>query len=287
MTVESNTTSKTPADANSLLELLEVMRRLRNPATGCPWDIAQNFATIAPYTIEEAYEVADAIERQDYTGLRDELGDLLLQVVFHSQMASEQNLFGFADVAANINAKMIRRHPHVFGTADMRDSAMQTEAWETQKQAEREASSAAGRGALAGLSRNLPALTLAYKTGKRAARVGFDWSSAGPVFDKVREELNELEAACAAAANSPAGSSPGDNPQIQEELGDLLLAVTSLARHVEVDPEQALREADAKFTRRFQAVEAGIEAARLTWQDCTAEELDRRWQEVKAAESSA
>lgn len=262
--------------AAALQHLLDIMARLRDPDGGCPWDLEQDFASIAPYTIEEAYEVADAIERGNLSELRDELGDLLLQVVFHARMAEEQGEFAFRDVAAAISDKMVRRHPHVFGTAEERDAATQALAWEAQKQAER-AAGGSDPSALAGLSRNLPALTLASKTGKRAAGVGFDWPNVRGVLAKIREELDEVEAALAA----------GTAAQRDEELGDLLLAVTSLARHLEVDPEQALRRADSKFSRRFRALEQSLREAQLDWTECSAAELDTRWEHIKRAERAA
>ncbi|MEE4184736.1 MAG: nucleoside triphosphate pyrophosphohydrolase [Gammaproteobacteria bacterium] len=259
---------------DSLQRLLDIMRRLRDPQHGCPWDVAQDFASIAPYTVEEAYEVADAIERQDMEDLRGELGDLLLQVVFHAQMASERGLFDFAEVAAEIADKMVRRHPHVFGDAEFTSAGEQRAAWEDQKAAERAARSAAA-GALDGVSPNLPALTWATKTGKRAARVGFDWPDAGGAQAKVAEELDELSSACAAGARA----------EQEEELGDLLLAITSLARHLRIDPEQALRRANRKFERRFRAVEARVRALDKDWNDCTLAELEALWDAVKRTES--
>lgn len=250
------------------------MRRLRDPEAGCPWDIAQDFASIAPYTIEEAYEVADAIERQDMDDLRGELGDLLLQVVFHTQMASEDGHFDFAAVADEIADKMVRRHPHVFGTAQFSSASEQHAAWEDQKAAERAARSAA-TGALDGVSPNLPALTWASKTGKRAARVGFDWPDIAGVRAKVDEELAELDAACAT----------GSVAAQEEELGDLLLVITSLARHLQLNPEQALRQANRKFTRRFQAVEARLQALGKDWSECSAGELDALWEASKSEAS--
>ena len=228
--------------------LREIMRRLRDPETGCPWDIVQTFDTIAPYTIEEAYEVADAIARGDDGDLRDELGDLLLQVVYHARMAEEAGAFGFDDVARAICDKMVRRHPHVFGD-ESRDKTpeRQTADWERIKAAER-----AGRvetaSALDGVAAGLPALTRAVKLQNRAARVGFDWPDAGHVTAKIAEEAAEL----AEAAKS------GDADHTREEYGDLMFVMANLARHLDIDPEAALREANLKFTRRFQAVEASL-----------------------------
>ncbi len=252
-------------------ELLEIMARLRDPQSGCPWDIEQDFASIAPYTIEEAYEVADAIEREDYADLREELGDLLLQVVFHAQMASEQGLFDFAGVAGTIAAKLIRRHPHVFAGESAGTATEQHQAWEAHKRAERQAAGKDHAGALGDLTANLPALTLAAKTSGRAARVGFDWASAEQVYAKIAEELEELQLACQA----------DDQDNIREEVGDLLLAVTNLARHLQVDPEQALRNANRKFVTRFNAMESDLMADGSDWQDFSLDELEQRWQRVK------
>ena len=254
-------------------DLLTIMAKLRDPQDGCPWDIEQDFASIAPFTVEEAYEVADAIERGDYDDLREELGDLLLQVVFHAQMAREQGLFDFEQVAAAISAKLIRRHPHVFAGESAGSAEEQHQAWETHKQREREATGKTAVSALDDLSPNLPALTLAAKTSKRAANVGFDWRDADQVLEKIGEELAELQQARQA----------GDATHIQEELGDLLLAVTNLARHLEVDPEQALRQANRKFITRFRELEDGIRKAGTDWTDYTLEELEERWQAAKAA----
>jgi ATP diphosphatase len=252
-------------------KLLEIMAALRDKQTGCPWDIEQDFASIAPYTIEEAYEVADAIERGDLDDLRGELGDLLLQVVFHSQMAAEQGLFGFEDVAAAINEKLIRRHPHVFAGEAAGSAADQHQAWEQHKAQERAEKGTTHEGVLAGLTTNLPALTLATKTSKKAASVGFDWENPGQVLEKVHEELDELIEA----------DEEGDQAHIEEELGDLLLAVTNLARHLKVNPEQALRKANRKFTDRFNKLEASLEASNEKWADLSLVELEARWQSIK------
>lgn len=253
-------------------KLLQTMAALRDPQTGCPWDIEQNFASIAPYTIEEAYEVADAIERGDMDELRTELGDLLLQVVFHSQMASEQDLFGFNDVAAAINDKLIRRHPHVFADKSAGTAEEQHRAWEEHKKAERAAKDGVGQqGVLAGLTSSLPALTWAYKTSKKAASVGFDWNDPGQVLDKIHEELDELADA----------DESGNQEDVSEELGDLLLAVTNLARHLQVDPEQALRKANRKFMDRFAKLEASLGQSDDDWSDLTLDELEDRWQSIK------
>jgi ATP diphosphatase len=256
---------------DSLQKLLRTMQQLRNRETGCPWDIAQDFASIAPYTIEEAYEVADAIERGAIGELREELGDLLLQVVFHAQMAEELGLFDFDDVAGAINDKLIRRHPHVYSGAKAGTADEQHRAWEAHKAAERQGTGADSEGALAGLTRNLPALTLAMKTSKKAAAVGFDWEHAGQALEKVYEELDELIEA----------ESEGDQAEIEEELGDLLLAVTNLARHLKVNPEQALRNANRKFTDRFNKMEAALQESGLDWADQSLQELEDRWQSIK------
>jgi ATP diphosphatase len=248
--------------------LLTIMRRLRDPETGCPWDVAQSFETIAPYTIEEAYEVADAIQRGDADDLRDELGDLLLQVVFHAQMADERGWFGFADVEAAISDKMERRHPHVFGDADIDSADAQTVAWETQKAEERRAR---GQHSLMdGVAPGLPEWMRAKKLQKRAAEAGFDWPDAEPVLDKLGEEAQEVREAMAS----------GDPVHIEEELGDLLFAAVNLARQLKVDPGKALRRANAKFEQRFRAMEeraGGAEA--LAALDLDAQEA--LWQAVK------
>jgi ATP diphosphatase len=251
--------------------LLEVMAQLRDPQSGCPWDLQQDFQSIAPYTIEEAYEVADAIEREAYDELRDELGDLLLQVVFHAQMASEQGLFGFSDVAAAITAKMRRRHPHVFADAEAGSAEQQHLAWEQQKQDERRASGDEGEQVMAGIAANLPALTWASKTGKRAARVGFDWPDPEGVLAKIAEEIDELVAA----------RRSGDEADIEEEFGDMLLAMTSLARHLQINPENALRAANRKFLERFTRMENALADEALDWSSQTPEQLETRWQAIK------
>ncbi len=247
--------------------LLAVMRRLRDPETGCPWDIEQTFATIAPYTIEEAYEVADAIERADWDELRGELGDLLLQVVYHAQMAAEAGHFGFDDVATAIADKMVARHPHVFGDAEVRSAAAQREHWEAVKAAEREAKAASdGKPAslLDNLPHGLPALTRALKLQKRALRVGFDWPDLQGVRDKVNEELDELEKAA---------------PDEQElELGDLLFTLVNHARRLGLDPETALRRANAKFEARFRRMEQTSDAPLGELDLATLEML---WQQAK------
>jgi MazG family protein len=254
---------------DEIKRLLDIMARLRDPVAGCPWDKVQDFRTIAPYTIEEAYEVAEACETGDPAALKDELGDLLFQTVFHARMAEEVGLFRFADVAAAISDKMVRRHPHVFGDVSVTDAEAQTAAWEETKAKERAAGGAAS--VLDGVGVALPALTRAEKLQKRAARVGFDWAEAAPVFGKIDEELGELRAELAAGA-APA--------RLEDEIGDVLFAVVNLARHLRVDPEQALRAASRKFERRFRAVETA--AAPLKGKSL--DELEAVWQRVKAME---
>ena len=250
-------------------ELLAIMARLRDPGTGCPWDVAQSFVSVAPYTLEEAYEVVDAIERGDLEGLREELGDLLLQVVFHARIAEEQGAFDFAAVARGIATKLVRRHPHVFGSERLADAAAQSLRWEELKDAEKAAS---GRRAsvLDDVPLALPALNRAAKIGRRAARIGFDWPDASGARAKVAEELAELDAA---QAN-------GERAAIEHELGDLLLAVTSLARHLDIDPEAALRAANARFATRFRHVEARARASGAS----DVPTLESYWQEAKAGE---
>jgi nucleoside triphosphate diphosphatase len=251
-------------------KLLDIMVRLRDAERGCPWDREQNFATIAPYTIEEAYEVADAIERGDMTALKDELGDLLFQVVFHARMADEAGHFAFDDVTKAICDKMIRRHPHVFGDLQIRSAAAQTEAWEAHKAAERAASG--NSSVLDGVALAYPALLRAAKIGKRAARIGFDWPDVGGVFDKLAEEIGELQAELDAGA---------DPARVEDEMGDILYVAALLAGKVGVEPETALRRATAKFERRFRKLEA-LAAERGVGRDIDA--LEALWQEVKAAE---
>jgi MazG family protein len=264
-------TTPTPPNDRPIDRLLAIMARLRDPKRGCPWDLAQDFATIVPYTIEEAYEVADAIERGDTAALKDELGDLLLQVVFHARIAEEAGHFAFDDIAAAIADKMLRRHPHVFGDAEIRSVAAQNEAWEAHKAAERGAKGGHDS-VLDGVALALPALLRAGKISRRAARIGFDWPDARAVIPKVREEIGELE------AELDRGAPP---ETLEEELGDLLFAIANLARQLEVEPETALRRATAKFERRFRAVEA-LAKARGIGTDLDA--LEALWQEIKGLE---
>ena len=258
--------------------LLGIMARLRDPLQGCPWDLQQDFASIAPYTIEEAYEVADAIDRGDLDDLKDELGDLLLQVVFHAQMAQEQGAFGFVDVARAISDKMERRHPHVFAQVKVEGAEDVNSNWEAIKRAERAAKGHTDTSALAGISRGLPEWQRAVKLQARAARVGFDWPGPAPVMDKVREELDEV------AAEFARGPVKENQARLQEELGDLLFVCANLARHAKVDVGAALRLANQKFERRFRAMEAQAEA---TGHSMAALDLDAQealWQQAKDAE---
>jgi ATP diphosphatase len=253
--------------------LLEIMRRLRHPEKGCPWDIEQDFATIAPYTIEEAYEVADAIERGAWDELRSELGDLLFQSVFHAQMAEEAGHFKFEDVAKAISDKMVSRHPHVFGTEGNDFSAdTQVDRWEEVKAAERAAKSETR--VLDGVAVGLPALLRAMKLQKRAARVGFDWPSTDQVIDKIIEESRELVEARDTLTQD----------EVEEEMGDLLFVVANLARHLNVDPEAALRRTNAKFIRRFNAVEDALIAKGSSPEQSNLEEMDALWDAAKLAE---
>ncbi|MEN1960866.1 nucleoside triphosphate pyrophosphohydrolase [Luteimonas sp. MJ246] len=264
--------------------LLAIMARLRDPDGGCPWDLAQDFSAIAPYTIEEAYEVADAIDRGDMADLREELGDLLLQVVFHAQMASEAGHFGFDDVARVISDKMERRHPHVFGGADAADAGAEAvlASWEDIKREERAAAGEADTSALAGITRGLPEWQRAVKLQDRAARTGFDWASPAPVMAKLEEELAEVRAEFDAVAAAPADAAARE--RLEAELGDLLFVAANLARHAKVDVGTALRGANRKFERRFRAMEAfaAAEGARLA--DLPLDAHEAYWDRAKAAE---
>ena len=254
---------------SDIKKLLEVMRTLRDEANGCPWDVEQNFATIAPFTVEEAYEVADAIAREDMSALRDELGDLLFQVVFHAQMASEAGEFDFDDVVAAICEKMIRRHPHVFGSDAERAAGVKDGSWERIKTRERAA--ATDKSAMAGVANALPALKRAQKLGERASAVGFDWDDRDGVRDKIHEELEELEEAVGSRESS----------HIDEEFGDLVFAVVNLARHLNVDPEQALSGANRKFERRFRDMEQAITASGKQLEKQSLAQLEQEWRAAK------
>jgi MazG family protein len=257
---------------SQLTRLLQIMARLRNPDGGCPWDLQQSFRTIAPYTIEEAYEVADAIERGDLNALREELGDLLFQVVFHSQMATEQGAFDFEEVAKVIGDKLERRHPHVFGDARIGSAGEQTVAWEEHKRQER---ARKGGGVLADIPLALPALTRADKLGKRAAQVGFEWPSVDGAVDKLEEELGELRQELRDGA---------PREEIAKELGDVLFCVVNVCRYLNIDPEATLRDTNAKFERRFGYVERRLKEQGRTPQDATLEEMDALWDEGKKKE---
>ena len=272
----------------AMTALLELMARLRNPGNGCPWDQKQTFATIAPFTIEEAYEVADAIERGDPVQIRDELGDLLFQVVFHAQMAQERGWFDFAQVAGAIHEKLVRRHPHVFGDVRAAGDAELLKNWEEMKARERAQAAAKGDdgpvmevSALADVPRGLPALIRAAKLGKRAGRVGFDWPDARGVREKVAEELREVDEAVAAAGG---GAGAGASPEVVEEMGDLLFALANWSRHLKLDAEEALRAANSKFERRFRDMESLARERGLALERLSPEEWEGLWQEAKMAE---
>ncbi len=252
--------------------LLEIMAKLRDKDSGCPWDVEQDFRSILPYTIEEAYEVADAIERNDKEDLKSELGDLLLQVVFHAQMAKEEGWFDFHAVAEGIAEKMIRRHPHVFGDAQAEHAEAVTTNWETIKQQERDAKK--NTGILDDVPLALPALLRAEKLQKRAARVGFDWPHTAQVIDKIKEELEEVEQAIAS----------DDNNHIKEEIGDLLFVVANLAHKLKVDPEDALRDSNRKFERRFHYIEQSLETQNKSLDNSSLEEMDALWNQAKKEE---
>ena len=267
-----------PSDSTPIDELLTVMARLRDPKSGCPWDVTQTFATVAPYTIEEAYEVADAIARQDMASLKDELGDLLFQAVFHARIAEEAGLFAFNDVVEAITAKMIRRHPHVFGGAEMPDAAGQIVSWENIKAAERATSGdkAAAPSVLDGIPAGMPALKQAEKLQKRAARVGFDWTEAKDVLGKVREELEEV---------AEEFNHVGDNSaRLTDEIGDLLFACVNLARKANIDPGMALRGTNLKFDRRFRRVEALLAGQGRTPGEASLDEMEALWVKAKNEE---
>lgn len=268
----------TTPDPRPIDRLIAIMARLRDRQSGCPWDVAQTFATIAPYTIEEAYEMADAIERSDMAALKDELGDLLLQVVFHARMAEEAGAFDFDAVANRISDKMIKRHPHVFSEERIGTPEAQTVAWEEQKATERRAAAAAAgkeASALDGVVLGLPALARAGKLQQRAARVGFDWREAADVVPKIVEELAEVRSEMAAGAGAA---------RLRDEVGDLLFACVNLARHLAIDPEQALRHANAKFERRFRRLETMLAAAGRQAAETGIDELEALWRQAKAEE---
>jgi ATP diphosphatase len=256
-------------------DLLDIMVRLRHPETGCPWDVQQDFHTLTPYVIEEAYEVVDAIERNDLDDLRAELGDLLLQVVFHTQIAAEKGLFDFEDVAQGISDKLIRRHPHVFADAVFASDAERHQAWEQAKAIERQEKSQSNTpiSVLDGVAASLPALLECEKIQDRAAQFGFDWPTVDPVFDKVLEELQEVKEAWQS----------GNQPHIEEEIGDLLLVAVNLARHLKVNPELALKKSTKKFSRRFQFIEQKVAASGRDLRQCELSELDAYWDEAKKA----
>ncbi|MGZ8190561.1 MAG: nucleoside triphosphate pyrophosphohydrolase [Methylococcaceae bacterium] len=260
-------------------QLLDLMSRLRHPEDGCAWDVKQDFTSLIPYVIEEAYEVVDAIERNDLDDLRSELGDLLLQVVFHSRIAEERGLFNFEQVSAGICEKLIRRHPHVFSDTVFNSDEERHQAWEQAKATERQEKNKTPEknSVLSGVAGNLPALIECEKIQDRAAQHGFDWPEVSPVFDKVLEELEEVKEAWQS----------GDNAHIQEEIGDLLLVAVNLARHLEVNPEIALKESTKKFSRRFHYIEQQVEISGRTLKDCELVELDAFWNEAKVVLKSS
>ncbi|MBX9684241.1 MAG: nucleoside triphosphate pyrophosphohydrolase [Hyphomicrobium sp.] len=285
--------------ARDIARLIDIMKALRTPGTGCPWDLEQTFATIAPYTIEEAYEVADAIQRGDLADLRDELGDLLLQVVYHARLAEEQAAFDFGDVVMGVTAKMIRRHSHVFGDATAKSAGAVKGLWDQIKAQERAAKPQASAGVLADVPVALPALTRAIKLQHKAATVGFDWPSLAPVFDKMREELAELEHELRRSAPSgrlSEGQSEGANAResdaavkaaMKEEFGDLLFVMANVARHLKIDPEDALRAANEKFSRRFAHIEARLAEQGRHPAQSTLDDMDALWDEAKALERAS
>jgi ATP diphosphatase len=275
--------------SRDISRLLEIMAALRTPGTGCPWDLEQDFSTIAPYTIEEAYEVADAIARGDLEHLRDELGDLLLQVVFHSRLAEEQGAFDFGGVVDAVTAKMIRRHPHVFADADGHTASAVKGMWEEIKAQEKlEAKTKRGDdkppSALDGVPVGLPALTRALKLQEKAGRVGFDWNDPRAVLAKIREEADEIEAELDAADKLTEADKPAHKDKTAAEVGDLLFAVVNLARHLNADPESILRATNRKFERRFASIERALAAQGKTPKDATLDEMDKLWDQAKAEE---
>jgi len=262
---------------DNLLRLLTIMQKLRDPENGCPWDIKQTFSSIVPYTIEEVYEVADAIDQQDFVQLKDELGDLLLQIVYYTQMAKEQNLFDFEDIAKNISDKLVRRHPHVFDRENFQTSeSKNASSWEKIKQEERsEKMGAATNSLLNDIPNALPQLIRAKKIQKRVASVGFDWPKVNAVVDKVHEELAELQEVI---------NTDNDQVALEEELGDLLFSVVNLSRHINVNAEDALRKGNKKFIKRFKSVEESAQNNGKQVADCSLEELEKYWQRAKKAE---
>lgn len=284
--------SKTIEPSRDIARLIEIMAALRTPGTGCPWDLAQNFQTIAPYTLEEAYEVADAIERRDLGDLKEELGDLLLQVVYHARMAEEAGAFSFGDVVEGVTAKMIRRHPHVFGDETARSPDAVDGIWAKIKAEEKALKQEAGNGGsaqtsiLADIPAALPGLTRAIKLQEKAARVGFDWPGLVPVFDKVREELAELEEVALPPPDeaNAVSSTPMTPEAIKEEFGDLLFVVANVARHLRIDPEAALRGANQKFIRRFSHIEHRLAGQGRVPSQSSLQEMDALWDEAKAIE---
>lgn len=268
-------TIKAPTDLRAISSLVEIMAALRNPDGGCPWDLEQDYASIAPYTIEEAYEVFDAIERKDFSDLKDELGDLLFQAVYHAQMASEDKHFDFNDVVQNICEKMIRRHPHVFDDAGTRTSEGQTVAWEEIKAAERAQKGETNEGVLDGLPLALPALLRSLKLQKRAARVGFDWPDVAGVIDKFSEEVEEFY------DEMP---EPIDTDRLEDEFGDALFALVNVGRHFKLDPEKALRRANGKFVRRFEHIEKRLAESEKTPGDVDLDTMEALWKEAKGNE---
>lgn len=269
--------SKIPESPESIERLLKIMARLRDPDNGCPWDLKQTFRSIAPYTLEEAYEVADAIERHDLSDLREELGDLLLQVVFHARMAEEQGAFSFAEVVTGISEKMVRRHPHVFSDGSAKSAEEVNATWEAIKQAERDGKNKEPAGLLDDIPVSFPSLTQAVKLQKQAAKVGFDWPDAEPVLAKIEEELSELKHEIDA-----------DNADLmEEEFGDLLFVLANYARHMKIDPDAALRRANNKFRSRFASMEARVENTKTSLSDLSLEELEALWVLAKEKEKAS
>ena len=279
---DKTSSSELSEPTGRLARLLEIMRSLRDPSNGCPWDIEQNFQSIAPYTIEEAYEVAEAISQGDMHELKVELGDLLFQVVFHSRMAEEINEFTFSDVVDAVIDKMERRHPHVFGEADIADASAQTNAWEAHKASER-AAKGTEQSVLEDIPLALPALTRAVKLQKRAARVGFDWERPSDILDKLNEEMLELSAEMTQEYEQDP-ENPALVARVEHEFGDILFAYTNLARHMNIDPEAALRRCNGRFTSRFQFIEKALAQAGRSVEQTSLSELEELWQRAKQEE---